>query len=426
MKLKVLILFLFIGSSALWGQNDSITIEKCRNLAIDRYPLTGDLTKNLEASQLKIENIKTIYFPILQLSGQYIHVADVPHVILESPLFTLPVVGKDQYKVVLEARQVIYDGGLTKRRKELEEISLKADNQDIEVKLYQLNDQVNELYFMILLFQDQYNLLALTRLNLTEQLKVVESGVRNGVLLPGDADILKAEILKLDQNTQELQSGKLSGVKMLSELMDTTLSVDTKFVKPVLEQNPNLKINRPEHHLLELQSEKINKLDRLNKAYRFPYLGLFGQFGYGYPGMNMIEDKANLIYSFGINLSWNIWDWGKVKRESRINTVMGEKINSQREIFDKNLNMAIVQESEKIAQLEQSIKSDDEIIALRERITSAKSSQMKNGVITSSEYIVALNAGTHAQINKQLHEIQLLKSIIRLNTLRGNINPEIK
>jgi outer membrane protein TolC len=246
--------------------------------------------------------------------------------------------------------------------------------------------------------------------------------VRNGVLLPGDADIVKAEILKLDQSIQELETGKSSGIDMLSELMDTSLRSDIRLIWPVLnDQSADLSQNRPEYKLMDLQSEKIEKLDRLNKAYRFPYLGLFGQFGYGYPGMNMFEDKANIIYSFGINLSWNIWDWGKVKRESQINKVTSDKITTQRDIFEKNLKMGIIQESDKIKQLEQSIKGDDDIIAIRERVTNAKASQLKNGVITSSEYIVEINAETQAKISKQVHVIQLIKSIEKLNTLKGNI-----
>ncbi len=420
MKYYVLI-FMLLFTYGMKAQIDSIDINKCRKLALERYPLVGDLEKNLETNQLKIQNIQTIYYPTLQLTGQVIHLADVPHLSVANPLFTIPVVGKDQYKVAIEARQVIYDGGLTKRRRDLEKVNLLTDNQDIEVKLYQLNDQVNELYFMVLMFQDQFELLALTRKNLLEQLKLVESGVRNGVLLQSDADVIKAEILKLDQRIQELHSGKKSGVEMLSELMDTTIVNDIKLVAPSNNfQTADTTINRPEYKLLELQSQKISKIDHLNQAYRYPYLGLFGQLGYGYPGMNMLEDKANVIYSFGVNLSWTIWDWGKVKRESKMNAISSDKLTTQREVFDKNLNMSIIQEVNKIKQLEESIKSDDEIIALRERITNAKESQMRNGVITTSDYIVELNAETQAKINKQLHEVQLLKSTFKLNTLRGN------
>jgi outer membrane protein TolC len=143
---------------------------------------------------------------------------------------------------------------------------------------------------------------------------------------------------------------------------------------------------------MELQSEKLEKVNYLNEAKRFPYIGLFGQFGYGYPGMNMLDDKADIIYSFGVTLSWNIWDWGKIKREKQINLVMKEKITTQRDVFDKNLRIATAQVSNNIKKLEATIEKDKEIIELRERITRTKESQLKNGVITSSAYIVELNA----------------------------------
>lgn len=421
MKIKVLFALLLF-SLALKGQSDSLFLEDCRNLTLERYPLTNDIDKNLETNQLKIQNIKTIYYPTLNLTGQYIHLADVPHLTVENPLFSIPVVGKDQYKIMLEARQIIYDGGLSKRLKDLETANLSVENQDVKVKLYNLNNQVNDVYFMILLFQEQENLLKLTRNNLKEQLKVVESGVRNGVLLPGDADVVKAEILKLDQKTTELHAGKTSGIEILSELMDSTLNQDITFVMPDYETlTSEVNINRPEYQLLQYQSEKLDKANRLNTAYRFPYVGLFGQFGYGYPGQNMLEDKANIIYTFGVNLSWNIWDWGKVKREKQINHVYQDKISTQREVFDKNLRIAINKEISNINKLDKTIQSDMEIIALRERITRTKESQLHNGVITSSEYIVELNAETQSKINMQLHEIQRLQAIVNKGTLTGDI-----
>ncbi len=421
MKFRLVIIVL-LTTSVAYSQTDSLNIEQCRKLTLERYPLTKDVESNMKSNSLKIQNIKTIYFPILNLTGQFVHVSDVPHVTVDLPMINLPVIGKDQYKVLLEARQVIYDGGLTKRMKGLEETNLEVDNQDVEVKMYSLNEQVNEVYFLILMFQEQEALLKIARNNLVTQLKVVESGVRNGVLMPGDADVVKAEILKLDQQTAELKAGKVSGIEILSELMDSTLNEEIELVKPeYIDAVDDSQFNRPEYKLMELQSEKLEKVNYLNGAKRFPYIGLFGQFGYGYPGMNMLDDKADIIYSFGVTLSWNIWDWGKNKREKQINMIMQDKITTQRDIFDKNLKIASTRISNNIKKLDATIEKDKEIIELRERITRTKESQLQNGVITSSAYIVELNAETQAKINKQLHEIQRLNEVAKLKTLTGNL-----
>ena len=204
--------------------------------------------------------------------------------------------------------------------------------------------------------------------------------------------------------------------------MDSALSEEIEFIMPyyITAESDSI-FNRPEYELMQLQSEKLEKVNYLNGAKRFPYIGLFGQFGYGYPGMNMFEDKADVIYSFGVTMSWNIWDWGKIKREKQINHVMQDKISTQRDVFDKNLRIATTQVSNNIKKLDATIEKDKEIIALRERITRTKESQLKNGVITSSAYIMELNAETQAKINMQLHEIQRLQEITNMNTITGNI-----
>lgn len=406
-------------------EKDSLSLTDCRQQTLRKYPLTNDFDKNLKINELKIQNIKTVYLPVLNLTGQVIHVSDVPHYITDNPMIQIPQISQNQYKVMLEARQVIYDGGLTKRQKAVEESSLKVNDQSIEVKLFSLNQQVNEIYFLILIFQEQKELLRTTKRTMTEQLKVVESGVRNGVLLPGDADVLKAEILKVDQNITELVAGKKNGLEILSQLMDTSFVQDIDLQIPAL-QNPaeQQTVNRPELKLMELQQNSIENVSKLNNVKRFPYFGAFGSLGYGYPGMNMLDDNAAVIYTFGLNLSWNIWDWNKNKRERQIFTVQQDLINTQREVFDKNLNMALSKEKNEIEKLVDLLDNDEKIIALRERISKTKASQLKNGVITTTDYVKELNAETIAKISQSLHELQRLKAIVNYNTLKGNIEDE--
>lgn len=422
MKFILTIILMFI-SLIMFSQIDSLDIVQCRKLVIERYPLAQNYQYNKETYELKINNIKKIYLPGLNLTGQFIHLADVPHLTVDNPLFNIPVVDKNQYKVQLEAKQIIYDGGLTKRMKNLEESSYLLENKSVDVNLYGLNEQVNELYFLVLLFQEQSEILEITKATVQEQLRVVESGVRNGVLLPGDADVIKAELLKLEQSMAELNAGRKSGLEVLSELMDTTINEDIVLAQPQnLVPNNSSSTSRPEYELMELQTQKIERASKLNDAYRYPIVALFGNVGYGYPGMNMMEDKADVIYSFGVSFSWKIWDWGKVKRERQINRVMQDKIGVQRKVFDENINIASKKINNNIKKLDATIEKDEEIIALRERITKTKESQLKNGVITSSAYLIELNAETQAKMNKQVHEIQRMKEVVALNTIIGDID----
>jgi len=418
---NILILLIALLPSISFAQSiDSLDIETCKKITIENYPITKDLELNIEASQKKVDNIKTIYLPTLDLTGQFTTQSDVPHMTVDNPMFNLPVVSKEQYKVQLEIKQLIYDGGLSKMLKRVEEANLQVNNQSIHVSLYKLNSQLNDVYFLILLFQEQQKLLNLTKTNIQNQLKVVQSGVKNGVLLPGEADIISVEILKLKQKITELNSGRLSGIEVLSELMDTSLNETVFLSIPKFDNNnTELEIVRPEHELMNLQASKIDAANKLNSAKKYPYIGLFGNFGYGYPGMNMLEDEPAFIYVAGIHFKWNIWDWKKTKREKQINTILKEKISTQKEVFDKNLKIALNKEDANIKKLSKMIESDTKIIELRERITRTKSAQLKNGVITSSDYIRELNSETQAKISKQLHELQKIKATVKYNTLKG-------
>jgi len=418
---NILILLIALLPNISFAQSiDSLYIETCKKITIENYPITKDIELNIEASQKKVDNIKTIYFPTLDLTGQFTTQSDVPHIVLDNPMLDLPIVSAEQYKVQIEIKQLIYDGGLSKMLKRVEEANLQVNNQSIQVSLYKLNEQLNDVYFLILLFQEQEKLLNLTKSNIQNQLKIVESGVRNGVLLPGEADIINVEILKIEQKITELNSGRISGIEILSELMDTSLN-ETVFlsIPDFKNTDKEIEIIRPEYELMNLQASKIDAANKLNSAKRYPYIGLFGNFGYGYPGMNMIDDKADFIYIAGIHLKWNIWDWNKTKRDKQINTILKEKIITQKEVFDKNLRIALNKEAADIEKLSKMIESDIKIIELRERITRTKSAQLKNGVITSSDYIRELNSETQAKISKQLHELQKIKATVRYNTLKG-------
>ncbi len=422
MKPKLIIFLILISFYTKAQKNDSLNLDYCRQQTTNNYPLNNDFSYNHKVNELKIQNIKTIYLPVLNLTGQVYHVADVPHYIADGPALQIPQIGQNQYKVMLEAKQVIYDGGLIKRQKAVQETTLQINNQTIESKLFSLNQQVNEIYFLILIFQEQQNLLKLTHKTLNEQLKVVSSGVKNGVLLPGDADVLKAEILKLEQSITELNAGKENGLEILSLLMDTSLTEEVNLITPnPLNSDFEQNINRPEHKLMQYQQNNLDNVSKLYSVKRFPYFGAFGSFGYGYPGMNMLEDKAAVIYTFGLNLSWNIWDWNKNKREKQIFSIQRDMINSQRELFDKNLNIALSKEKNEIDKLSELLITDKKIIVLQERISKAKASQLKNGVITSTDYIREFNAETMSKVKRTLHWLQRLQAIVKYNTLKGNI-----
>ena len=78
-----------------------------------------------------------------------------------------------------------------------------------------------------------------------------------------------------------------------------------------------------------------------------------------------------------------------------------------------------MQQQEEIFKLNQMIILDLKIAQAKTAIRKASSSQLDNGIITVSDFIVDLNAENQAQFNLKLHEIQLIIAKQNYNTTLG-------
>ena len=66
------------------------------------------------------------------------------------------------------------------------------------------------------------------------------------------------------------------------------------------------------------------------------------------------------------------------------------------------------QQQTEIARLRALITTDEELIALRGRVTATAAKQLEYGTGTTTDYLTHLNAEDEAREEKALHEIQLL------------------
>ncbi len=420
--MKKLLVFVGFITQITFGQDVTVlTLEECYRQTIATYPLRNDKKLMKDISALKIENLNLNYLPRFDLSAQATYQSDVTMIEIDLPLpnIELPQAPKDQYKVSMDISQVIYDGGATKRQKELEEKSLDADLQQIEVSLYQLKESVNRVYFSILFLQEQEKILSLIKEVLVERKKNAESGVRNGVILLCDLQAIKAEKLKIEQQLIELESGKNTAINVLCELMDTELPFTVRLEYPEFQIDYDSDRNRPELMLFQNQLTQIDASSNLLKTKRIPKLFAFGQVGYGRPGLNFLNDEFDTYYLVGAKLSWNLFDWNQNKRERKILAIQKDRVVTQRDVFNERINIEIEKKRSEGKKYEKLIVSDNEIINLRKAIVETSSSKFDNGVITSTDYLNDLNAEKQARINRELHNVKLMKARADYIVIKG-------
>ena len=91
------------------------------------------------------------------------------------------------------------------------------------------------------------------------------------------------------------------------------------------------------------------------------------------------------------------FDWGKSKNERSIIDYQSKMVDLKEESFKKNISGELAGKIADIKKLESLISKDREIIELRKSISASVSSQLDNGVISSTEFLTEKNAETQSE-----------------------------
>jgi outer membrane protein TolC len=422
--MKYLVPILLMTFTAAYGQmGDTLTLFECHEKVIQAEPRYRQLALLETQNDLKTKNIGLNWLPSLDVNGSYTYQSEVVELgdVIPIPGFYAPVMPHYNYKLTLDIKQNIYDGGLTKSQKELERATHETSMQQVEVELNMLKERVNNIFFYLLILQQQEWTVQIMLNELMEKRKVVESGVENGVLIESNLDVMDAEILRVDQQLSEILISWQTAVDMLEKLINEEIKVETIFEAPEVVFQMETNMQRPEYQLFDLQMINLDATKNLATTKRKPKMYVFGTLGMGNPALNFFKDEIRGYYIVGAGLHWNIWDWSKTSREREVLTIQQDILQTRKESFDKNLNIQLDEQVSSIRKLEESIEKDEQIVVLREKISASSSSQLENGVIKSSDYITDLNAETLSRIRLETHKIQLIQSRINYMTTKGEL-----
>jgi outer membrane protein TolC len=396
---------------------DTLTLSFCHQRAVEYYPLMKQKQLLAESSGLKNENSDKHYLPQFEVNGRATYQSEVTKVPISVPGISIPTPGKDVYDLYLGLNQLIWDGGITREQKKIEDADLQINQQQVEVELYKVKERVNGLFYKILLYKKSREALLVNRETVAEKLKELGSGIENGMVLQSNADVLQAQILQINQNIIEIDAESRAAYKMLGEMTGIEIPESTVLLLP----NPAIETNdyinqRPEYLMLDMQKSKLELSKKLITTSTLPRFSGFGKLGYGKPGLNMLSTEFNDYYIVGVGLSWDIINWNKPKNQKKLLDLQQGIVETQKETFDQNLKIQVDEDLAMIEKFNNLIASDENIISLREKITKTASSQLDNGIITSTQYLEELNKATRARLDLETHRIQL--SFAKINYLK--------
>ena len=217
---------LLVGCFPLAGFAQTLNLDQAYQLARDHYPLIKQMELVKQTSDLNISNLSTGYLPQLSFSAQATYQSEVTSLNIPVPGVKIEPLSKDQYKLLADVNQVIYDGGLVKQQQALQQLTARTELQKVEVELYKLKERIIQVYLSILMLDAQIKQVALVRADIETGIRKVEAQVQNGTAFRSNLNTLKAELLKTDQHKIELATSRKGMVDVLALFINQPLPPD--------------------------------------------------------------------------------------------------------------------------------------------------------------------------------------------------------
>lgn len=410
---------LLAGAGARCQQK--LTLDQCYQLARQNYPAIKKLDLIARSSQYTVENANKQYLPQLTISGQASYQSQTvsfPEA-LGTPGLVLPSISKDQYKIQAELDQQLYDGGATRSQNEATKANAALQLQNIEVNLYTLRDRINNIYFSVLLMNEQLAQNEINKASLETQAQKTEAAFANGVAYKSNVDELKAEITSQDMASTEYRANRTAYVKMLGLLIGQPLPDSVQLALPDAYTAVD-SISRPELKAYDLQKDVFNAQEKQLKADYLPKFSAFIQGAYGRPTLNFIDNAFGPWWIAGLRMNWSLGSLYSLGNHKKILAMNRSSVDADRETFLLNTKLDISQQDEQVKKYTDLIRQDEQVISLRESVTSSAAAQLANGVTTTHEYIQQVNAANSARQSLILHRIQLLQAQYNQKFKSGN------
>jgi outer membrane protein TolC len=412
MKLKTIFLFLFFNSLLFYSQ-EKLTLTQCYTLALENHPLQGKSEILQNQTQWELQSLEAQKYPRLDAEVQATYQSDVMLLPISLPNISIEAPEKDQYKATLTASQLIYNGGFIQTQKSLKEAQLATQKTEVEVQLHPLKNQINVLYFNILLLQQKMEILTNSISQLQSKEAEIQKLIATGSTYESAMEPVQVKILELTQQLVEINAQKTQLYDQLGLVIGQKITPNTHLEIPLTlgETQP-----RSELAWFELQKNNVDLQTELLKKQTFPKVTAFGTAGYGKPGLNMLSNSFDDYYIVGLKAQWNVFDFHANKKQREALLLQKELIENQRQVFEWNVNQTAENYKLEVVKYQTLLQTDVEIIQYRKKIVETADKQLKHDLITTSDYTAEVNKLLEAEINQKTHEILMALAQANYNT----------
>lgn len=419
-KLVILLSVLFIKAPFPMMAQQTLSLEACTTLARANYPLIRQHELLTKAEEFNLSNAGKGYLPQISITGIG------GYIIQGLPAMTLPgqpaaEPEKVQAIALVQVNQTIWDGGATKSMKEITRATTAVEKAQVEVQLYQVDDRVQQIYFGLLLLDEQLKILEISEKNLKLNLDRLRLSNENGLGYRVEVDEVEAELLKIDQRRIDFNYTRAAYQEMLSHFIGRPVSSATTLERPAVGEDALTGINnRPELIWYNSRTRLAETQAAMDHVALMPKVGLLGAGVFVSPGMSFATSTITNLALVGLSVSWNTAGLYRNGNNRQLNQLQRDRIETEQKTFAFNQSLELKQYGADVARQRAILQNDNKIVELKKRIQESQQLKFDNGLCSAADLISAINNEQDARSNQRLHEIYLLKSLYAYKRALGN------
>lgn len=413
MKTISRILFFILCAWPLCSVAQSLTLGECLVLARKNYPLIRQYRLVEQSRGFTLANASKAWLPQVGVSAGAYAFTDIING--EGMPGNVGLDMKNHVAVgSVSVSQNIYDGGQTAARRRVVKAQAEVESRQLDVSLYEVDGRVEELFFGILLLDEQIKQNWLLQEDLGISRKAAESRLKNGMANSVDINLIEVEMLKARQQNEAFDGSRSAFLRMLAVFIGRSVEDDVTLERPSavkpLAWGQSL-VARPELDYYSAQNSLIAQRRRQLDAALMPRVSAFAM-GMAHTRVtDMVKD--NMLFG-GITLSWNIGSLYTRKNDLRNIDLKKQEIDVMRDTFLFNNRLQHEQSRGSLDALERQVKLDGDIVSLRERIRGQSETKVKMGTESTYELLRNINAASQAHLQKAMHELQMLREAYRM------------
>ena len=414
-------LILFFSTPSITQSGNTLSLDSCYAATLANNPLGRQFDLQERATRLQLEQLDAARLPTIMLNGKAQLQSEnvrVPFEIpgqepIELPLFVA--------QLGLDAEYTIYDGGATAARRQLQAAELRYSRQETVTALARLKQQVNDLFFAILLQRSRIEVLQASLRSLESRRSAVAAAIARDAALPSDEAQLRAEILRLSGQTDAARTSLATALAQLRQLTGLPIPDQVVLQLPEVDSLPAPeRLQREELESFELLQQQILAQEALLTAGRRPRFSAFAQAGIGTPNpLNFFEEEPSPYALVGVRLAWKIFDWNQRSLQQQQLSVQSQEVAVRRDLFEFELQLRESALREKAGNLRRQLETDRELVALEESILGQKALQLEQGTATATDYIEQETRLIRARLQVDSHHLQLLRTLVDYETEKG-------